>query len=65
MREALKFKSEIKVIKDGKVYNGKSIMGILSIGAECGEKILIQAEGEDEKEAVTALKSLINRKFGL
>ena len=61
IKEAIKFKSEIFVIKDGQEYNGKSIMGILSMGAFKGDELTIRAKGEDEKEAVKALVRLIER----
>lgn len=64
VKEASKFLSEIKIVKDGKEYNGKSIMGILSIGASKGDDLTIIAEGEDEKEAISTLKELIENKFG-
>jgi len=63
VKEASKFSSNIKVFKDGKEYNAKSIMGILSMGAGKGDAITIQAEGEDEKEAVKALVDLVNDNF--
>ena len=58
-----KFKSEIKVIKDGLEVNGKSIMGIMMLAAEPGSEITLLIEGEDEKEALDALKELISQKF--
>lgn len=64
VKEAAKYSSDIAVVKDEKKYNGKSIMGILSMGATKGEKIVIQAEGDDEKEAVEALKKLVDNNFG-
>lgn len=59
-----KFKSHIVIIKDGKEYNAKSIMGVLSMGASKGTILTIKAEGEDEQEAVEALKALIEGNFG-
>ena len=58
-----KFKSDIKVIKDGLEVNGKSIMGIMMLAAEPGSDIVVFIEGEDEKEAFDALKELISQKF--
>jgi len=58
-----KFKSEIKVIKDGLEVNGKSIMGIMMLAAEPGSEIILHISGDDEKEAFAALKELIDRKF--
>ena len=60
VKEASKFKSEIKLFKDEKEYNAKSIMGLLSMGAAKGEKITIQANGEDEETAVKTLVELVN-----
>lgn len=59
-----KYKSNIVIIKDEKEYNAKSIMGVLSMGAGKGAKLTIKAEGEDEQEAVEALKALVESNFG-
>jgi len=58
-----RFSSEIKVIKDGLEVNGKSIMGIMMLAAEPGSSIILIADGEDEKNAMVALKELIQNKF--
>ncbi|MBU5438550.1 HPr family phosphocarrier protein [Tissierella sp. MSJ-40] len=63
VKEASKYTADIKVTKDGKDYNAKSIMGILSMGAAKGDKIIIQAEGDDAETAVKELISLVNNKF--
>lgn len=63
VKEASKYISDIKLMKGQKEYNGKSIMGILTMGAAMGDKIFIQASGEDEKEAVDNLVDLIKNKF--
>lgn len=60
VKEASKFKSDIKLFKNEKQYNAKSIMGLLSMGATKGDKIVIQAEGEDEESAVRVLVDLVN-----
>jgi phosphocarrier protein HPr len=58
-----KYSAEIKVIKDGLEVNGKSIMGIMMLAAEPGSEIQLIIDGEDEKEAFSALKELIENKF--
>jgi phosphocarrier protein HPr len=63
VKEAMKYQSEIIVVKDDKQYNGKSIMSILSMGAGKDEKIAIITKGEDEKEAIESLKEIINSNF--
>ncbi len=58
------FDAEISVQKQDLKVNGKSIMGLLMLGAPLGETIIISAEGEDAKAAVDALVQLVNNKFG-
>ena len=58
-----KFKSDIKVLKDGLEVNGKSIMGIMMLAAEPGSEITLLITGEDEQQAFEALKELISQKF--
>ena len=55
VKEASKYTSEIKLIKDENEYNPKSIMSILTMGGSKGDHIIIEAEGEDEEEAVKGL----------
>ncbi len=59
IRESIKYKSDIFLEKDGKRYNGKSIMSVLSMGAQRGEELLLHAEGEDADEAVHNLARLL------
>ncbi|NQS89077.1 HPr family phosphocarrier protein [Patescibacteria group bacterium] len=61
---ASKFESEIWIEKDGREANGKSIMSLLLLSAEKGSKIKIKAEGPDAEEAVKALVSIVEKKFG-
>lgn len=63
VKVAGKFKSDIKVIKDGLEVNGKSIMGIMMLAAEPGSEIGLSIDGDDEHEAITALRELIENKF--
>lgn len=63
IREASKYTSDIVVIKDGTEYNGKSIMGILSMGATKGDNLTIRIEGDDENEAYEGLKSLFENEL--
>lgn len=59
VKEASKFSSEIMLFKGDKKYNAKSIIGLLSMGAAKGDKLIIQAEGEDEEIAVKELVKII------
>lgn len=57
---ANKFDSRITVRHDEEEVNGKSIMGILMLGAEKGSLIIIEAEGSDAETAIEELEKLIN-----
>ena len=56
---ANKFDAKVTVIRDGEKVNGKSIMGILMLGAEKGSFIEIEAEGKDALRAIEELEKLI------
>lgn len=53
------FKSDITIEKGCKKANGKSILGILSLGIAKGSDIRISADGEDEIDALANLKTLV------
>lgn len=57
---ANKFDARINVRHKKEKVNGKSIMGILMLGAERGSAIVIEAEGSDAKEAVAELEKLVS-----
>ena len=61
---AAKYRSEITISRDGTEVNGKSIMGVMMLAAECGASIVLRAEGEDAEQAVDAIAMLIANKFG-
>lgn len=63
VKEASKFKAAITIEKDGKEFNAKSIMGILSMGAGKGDKITIKAEGDGAEQAVENLVALVENNF--
>jgi phosphocarrier protein len=57
------FKSEVTILKDGESVNGKSIMGLMMLGASQGTDIEVEAEGEDEAEALAAIEALVDARF--
>ena len=60
---AAKFKAEFFIEKDGLQINGKSIIGVMTLAAEQGSKLLLKFDGEDEKEALVEVVGLIGRGF--
>jgi phosphocarrier protein len=61
---ATRFHAQIRVGRDSKVMDGKSIMGILLLAAGRGTTITISADGPDERDAVEALAQLVASGFG-
>jgi phosphocarrier protein len=65
VKVAGKFESEISVGKDGAWVNGKSIMGVMTLAAECGSTVTVRAEGGDAEDAVETLATLLQKEWGL
>lgn len=61
---ASRFRSKITAGRDGRSMDGKSILGILLLGASQGSLIELSADGPDEREAVEALAALVESGFG-
>ena len=61
---ASRFNSEIWVERNGRRVNAKSIMGVMMLAAAKGSIITLEANGEDEVQAIEALCDLINDYFG-
>ncbi len=60
---ANRFRSSVKIEKDGNEIDGKSILGILTLAAVQGTQIKLKVSGKDEGSALRALAALINNKF--
>jgi len=60
---AAKYKADFFIEKDGIEINGKSIIGVMTLAAEQGSKLLIRFSGEDEEDASKAIVDLIERGF--
>ena len=61
---ATRFRARVTVSRDGRVMDGKSILGILLLAASQGTRLVVSAEGDDEQAAVDALERLIAGRFG-
>jgi phosphocarrier protein HPr len=61
---AARYEARIKVAREEREIDGKSIMGILLLAAARGSTIMISAEGQDERDAVDALVQLVRSGFG-
>jgi len=58
------YQSVIELEKGSQRINAKSIMGVMMLAASKGTELTLHIEGNDESDALTSLKSLINDKFG-
>ncbi|OIO74613.1 MAG: hypothetical protein AUJ85_05260 [Elusimicrobia bacterium CG1_02_37_114] len=63
VQTSTKFKSRIRVFKNDQEVDGKSIMGLMTLAAECDSSIYIIIEGEDEKKAMEELSKLVQNGF--
>ena len=59
-----RFRSKVRVSRDGRQVDGKSIMGILLLAAAQGAVITISADGIDEADALQSLAALVRTGFG-
>ena len=64
VKTAARFASDIVLVRDDLEVNGKSIMGVMMLAAECGSTVTLRASGADEPAAVDAIAALIASKFG-
>lgn len=63
VQTANQFESQVFFERDSNRINGKSIMGIITLGATYNSNLTIIAEGKDEEEAVAAIVKLFENKF--
>jgi len=61
---ASQFASQVWLERNGRRVNAKSIMGVMMLAAARGSTIMIETEGEDAEQAMSALTSLIADRFG-
>ncbi len=59
-----RFRSKVRVSRDGRQVDGKSIMGILLLAAAKGAVVTISADGIDEVDALQSLAALVWTGFG-
>jgi phosphotransferase system HPr (HPr) family protein len=61
---AKQFASDITVAHGEREANAKSILGVLTLGANQGAVITVRADGEDADQALAALEALVADNFG-
>ena len=63
VKTASSFAAQIFIERDSERVNGKSIMGVITLGATFNTPLKIIAEGPDEAEAVDAIQKLFDNRF--
>jgi phosphocarrier protein len=58
------FRSDIHLSRNARRVNAKSIMGVMMLAAGMGSEIEIEVDGVDEQQAMSALRGLIEARFG-
>ncbi|NLF16592.1 MAG: HPr family phosphocarrier protein [Lentisphaerae bacterium] len=64
VQTASRFAAEITIGRDGHVSDGKSIIGVLMLGAGTGTRLNLTARGEDAQQALDAVEALFRSRFG-
>jgi phosphocarrier protein len=59
----MKFPCEIEVVRESLRVDGKSIMHMLTLGAEPGVELILEARGDEAEQAVAALARFIDNGF--
>jgi phosphotransferase system HPr (HPr) family protein len=63
VRLARQFQSDIQVTLDGPKVSGRSILDLTTLGAACGSRLELKADGPDAEAALDALAGLFGRRF--
>jgi len=59
-----KYDGEIEVLKEGKKYNGKSMLSLMQMGAQKNDELIIETKGKDEEQTLNELVDLVKSGFG-
>ncbi|MGO9607527.1 MAG: HPr family phosphocarrier protein [Candidatus Binataceae bacterium] len=61
---AARFASQITIARGKNQVSAKSVTGLIMLGAEQGVKLKLRAEGADSREALKAIQTLFEQRFG-
>lgn len=64
VKMASHFSSDVYLVKDGFHVNAKSIIGVMTLAAECGSSLTLRTDGADEYAAAAAISELVSSGFG-
>ncbi|QLE98367.1 HPr family phosphocarrier protein [Neptunomonas phycophila] len=58
-----RFSCDVRLEKDDREVDGKSIMSVMMLAASRGTELIVKTQGEDQDEALSAIEALINNRF--
>ncbi|MDR1921043.1 MAG: HPr family phosphocarrier protein [Candidatus Adiutrix sp.] len=64
VRAAGEYQATIKLVKDGQAADARSVLSLISLGCAYDSKVTVHAEGIDAEGAVSALREIIENRFG-
>ena len=59
VKEAASCESKITISKDGKEVDAKRILGVMGLGVNKDQEIVLKAEGSDEDQAIEKLSKFL------
>jgi phosphocarrier protein HPr len=63
VRTAMKFAAKVEIAKGNELVDAKSMLSLLTLGAEQGSELIILADGDDAEAAVAEIGDLFDRGF--
>ncbi len=64
VQTVLQFESDVQINVNGQRVNAKSIMGLLTLAAAQGTRMIVTVQGADAEQAMQAVRELIASGFG-
>jgi phosphocarrier protein len=64
VQKAASFPCDVQVVKGSKKVNGKSIMGLMALGAAKNDEITLEVNGDREQEALEELGKVLTHVHG-
>ena len=60
VQEASQYASQVYILMGSKKINAKSIMGMMALGLDAGEEVVVSAEGDDETSAMEDIEKFLS-----
>ncbi len=61
VKTAMSFPCKITIVGEARQADAKKILAVVGLGIKFGQKIIVTADGEQEEEAIKALKEFFDK----